>query len=85
MPYIDKSDRRHYAVKAEELAYIITTPGELNFTITSILFEYLAKRGQSYSVYNELIGVLECVKQEFYRRAVAPYEDNKKLENGDVF
>jgi len=31
------------------------------------------------------MGVLECIKQEFYRRAVAPYEDKKKEENGDVY
>ena len=39
----------------------------------------------SYHAYNEIIGVLECVKQEFYRRMVAPYEDKKCEENGDVF
>jgi len=31
-----------------------------------------------------MIGVLECVKQEFYRRKVAPYEDIKIIENGDI-
>jgi hypothetical protein len=28
--------------------------------------------------------VLESVKLEFYRRAVAAYEDNKIVENGDI-
>lgn len=39
----------------------------------------------NYKDYNEVIGVLECVKQELYRRLIAPYEDKKKDENGDVF
>jgi hypothetical protein len=29
--------------------------------------------------------MLECAKQEFYRRNTAPYEDEKVLENGDVW
>ena len=33
----------------------------------------------------EVRGVVECVKLEFYRRAVAAYEDEKCKENGDVY
>lgn len=33
----------------------------------------------------QILGVLSCVQQEFYRRVVAPYEDQKCRENGDVF
>lgn len=39
----------------------------------------------SYHYYNEAMGVLECVKQELYRRLIAPHEDEKRKENGDVF
>ena len=56
--------------------------GELNYLITKIL---LGTRPRGYSNYNALIGVLECVKLELYRRAVAPYEDEKIEENGDVY
>jgi hypothetical protein len=59
------------------------TPGELNYIITKILLAQVKE--PSYAKYNELIGVLECVKQEFYRRVVVLYEDKKKEENGDVF
>ena len=31
------------------------------------------------------IGALEAAKLEFYRRVVAPYEDQKMLDNGDVY
>ena len=30
------------------------------------------------------MGVLSCVGAEFYRRVIAPYEDKKIIQNGDV-
>jgi len=45
----------------------------------------MAHKPLTYSLLNEVMGVLECCKQEFYRRPVADYE-NKKLDlNGDVY
>ena len=38
-----------------------------------------------YSDYNEVVGLLESVKLEFYRRMVANYEDSKIIVNGDVY
>lgn len=37
-----------------------------------------------YADYNEVIGMLESCKLEFYRRHVSTYEDKKIKENGDV-
>ncbi len=59
--------------------------GELNYLITKLCTTYLKEHGESYSNHNLIIGVLECAKLEFYRRAVAHYEDLKKEENGDVY
>jgi len=56
--------------------------GTLNYVITRII---LVTGPQSYSDYNALVGVLECCKLEFYRRAVVAYEDEKIKENGDVY
>ena len=61
------------------------TAGELNFVITSLVDEYVAEKGLSYAILNEVVGVLECAKAEFYRRVVAPYEDTKIQANGDVY
>jgi hypothetical protein len=33
---------------------------------------------------NDIIGVLEAAKTEFYRRIIAPYEDIKIQDNGDM-
>jgi hypothetical protein len=59
--------------------------GELNYIITTLTHQYVNLHGKSYNTYNAAIGVLECAKQELYRRKIAPYEDKKIDENGDVF
>ena len=57
--------------------------GEVNYTITRILDALYGMGG--YYVFNRAMGVVDCVGREFYRRKVAPYEDEKVLENGDVY
>lgn len=61
------------------------TPGELNYKITRLCLEYFKCRGGRYQQINDVVGVLECAKMEFYRRAAAPYEDSKIIIHGDVF
>lgn len=75
MPYIDQEDRE-YILQAN-------TPGALNFLIHEEIDRFLPGEA-SYDDYNAVLGVLEAVKQEFYRRRVAPYEDKKLEENGDI-
>lgn len=59
--------------------------GVLNYTITSLLDGIKPfGRGWRYKYINRAIGVLECVKMEFYRRLVGPYEDVAKQKNGDI-
>ena len=57
--------------------------GEINYVISTILWS-LWNENASYTFGNNLMGVMECVKQEFYRRQLAPYEDEKIKENGDI-
>lgn len=80
MPYI-------LGEKRKELSSGHTVPvnaGELNYLITELCLDYLNGH-KSYVGYNEVVGVLECAKLEFYRRVVSPYEDLKKNENGDIY
>lgn len=80
MPYIRQGDRRF----VEEFGP--RGPGELNYLITKLCVQYIEEGGGlTYARGNEVIGVLECAKQEFYRRALAPYEDAKATANGDVY
>jgi hypothetical protein len=87
LPYIKPENREKYGVVLEELVTIMKSvpleqlDGELNFIITRILKEVYPLR---YFHLNRAMGVLESVKQEFYRRVVAPYENEKITESGDV-
>jgi hypothetical protein len=56
--------------------------GEVNYVITKIMKGVYSR--QKYAIYNRAIGVLTSVLLEFYRVIVAPYEDKKKEEHGDV-
>ena len=82
MPYI-KQDRRSDFRRAVGLP--IKTSGELNYQFTAQILNYLEGRELSYQLINDIVGALEGAKLEFYRRVVAPYEDKKIQENGDVY
>ncbi len=58
-------------------------PGLINYTFSKILYNLY--NPISYSKINSVIGVLECVKQEFYDKVARPYENIKCEENGEVF
>ena len=86
MPYIKKERRESLdQMDAVGNGSFAQTTGELNYLITNIVADYLKFNGLCYATINDVIGVLECAKLEFYRRLAAPYEDEKKRENGDVF
>jgi len=83
MPYIKPEHRKVYDPFIHLLPVNKATPaGELNYLITKILLE---TQPTSYAEYNTLIGVLECCKLEFYRKAVAVYEEEKIKQNGAVY
>lgn len=94
MPYIQQEQRENYDQQIDQLVYSLLneypgdngktcSPGELNYVISSVIWKIFNK-SKSYTHANELMGVLECVKQEFYRRQIVPYEDQKCTENGDI-
>jgi len=81
MPYI-KQERRDALLKN---GHDMAGAGELNYILTRILIQYIEHRGMSYQTINDIVGAVEGAKLEFYRRVVAPYEDIKIKENGDVY
>jgi hypothetical protein len=82
MPYIDQEKRDTFL----QGNGVMNVAGHLNFVLTKVCLEYIENNnGPSYKNYNDVIGALECCKLEMYRRAVAPYEDKKIEENGDVY
>lgn len=80
MPYIKPEDRKKFNLDSLNPE----SAGELNYIISELCGRYVHAKGLSYSVGNEVVGALECAKQEFYRRVLVPYEEIKMAENGDV-
>lgn len=86
MPYISKNQRAYFeAVLASLDRTVITGSGELNYLLTEIIQAYMRSNSKSYAVMNDVVGALDCCKEEFRRRIVNPYEDYKIETNGDVY
>ena len=90
MPYILADRRKKYdpiiELLLKEFNFLESGDlvwGDLNYVI-SVVIKELADRPLSYKRINAIVGVLECVKQEFYRKIASPYEDLKCDENGNI-
>lgn len=81
MPYITQEARK--ALDTGDVPAEVA--GELNYLITQLVYDYIKRNGKSYSVLNEVVGVLECAKLELYRRVIVPYENSKLSLNGDAY
>lgn len=92
MPYIKQYNREELDDCIEDLVEILQhlshkggADGNLNYTVTKIIHRlYGNKESTRYTKINEAIGVLECIKQEYYRKVAAPYEDVKEIEYGEI-
>ena len=92
MPYIKPENRDKYEKCITDVIGTLkhhtdgedqVSMGELNYIISSVIWR-LFDDNRSYGYGNSLVGVLECTKQEFYRRQLALFEDRKIKENGDI-
>jgi len=91
MPYIKQEKRKVLDKAVDTLHKVLVNleidddmnnmEGNLNYAITLLLRSCY---GNSYREINDSIGVLQCIMLEHYRTVAAPYEDQKKFENGDV-
>jgi hypothetical protein len=93
MPYIknvaivSKADMNPMG-RRSDLAGVSATAkdaGELNFQITRLFIDYIGAHGLNYQYINDCVGAGLSAVAEFQRRVVAPYEDTKIAENGDVY
>ena len=91
MPYItnEQRDVLDDTIKRLSLSLLSTKntdekklDGELNYVICSLISNLYDR---NYFSLNRVMGVLTCVQLEVYRRVIAPYEDKKSIDNGDVF
>jgi hypothetical protein len=87
MPYLKKEQRPKIdELLAPLIDHLKSIPledqdGSVNYVVTKILKQLYPLK---YFHLNRAIGVIETIKQEFYRRVVGPYENTKIRENGDV-
>jgi len=87
MPYIKEKERVKFEKVIKDLVKLLekdkeNLAGNLNYVVTSII-KRLSKNLR-YKKANEIIGALECIKLEYYRRVLAPYEEQKRKLEGDV-
>lgn len=80
LPYVQNEVRKQLDNESNP-----TSAGQLNYVITHQILKYISNKNKNYELLNEVVGVLECCKQELYRRIIVPYEDNKMIQNGDVY
>jgi len=93
MPYITTDKRDILDPKIDELHQLLVgleldedknnMEGNVNYIITKLLLKVYP--ASNYGEINDVMGVLNCVTHEYYRRAAAPYENQKVFENTDVF
>ena len=84
MPYIKCKKTRE---QLDRIVFEILGSGkDIDFTgkLNYILFKLAKVYCNSYKDYRNFIGELEAAKLEIYRRQIAPYEDDKIKEYGDV-
>ncbi len=86
MPYIRQTKRDEFwSIRDKGHNPPTTNGGELNYELTLKCIKHLKVNGLSYETINQIVGALENVKAEFYRRVAVPYENTKIIENDDVY
>lgn len=87
MPYITQERRKVLDEAIVNLnSLLLGQPiGDLNYAITRLVDSFVQEVKEDYAAHNAIMGVLESVKQEYYRKRVARYENVKCHENGEVF
>lgn len=93
MPYISREERLKLDDCIDQIVQAILNvdenPQDLSNHLGRINYCFSRIAGQlmghpSYKKIAMITGVLENIKQEFYRRVASPYEEYKISENGDI-
>jgi len=89
MPYIEPDNRKSLENEIQTLAAALRRngyleAGELNYVITRLI-QVLTPSVLRYAHIATVSGVLRNVYDEWYRRVVVPYEDERRRQNGDVY
>ena len=91
MPYIKPADRSVYdfmlRIIESDFASVGAGGGDLNYVLTKVCIAWLNyhQPPHNYELLSTVFKELGCAQAEWYRRVLAPYEDKKREENGDVY
>ena len=91
MPYTEDHLRQEVEQNGlQDLSnYFVTLPiesaaGVLNQVGYSLVLRWIKLKGRKYFSFAVFIGTLICCVFEIYRRLIAPYEEEKIKDNGDI-
>lgn len=84
MPYIKSNDRNKFDGLLLEVSDNIMSKGDLTYCLYRLCTNVLNHGDVNYTTLSTTMSCLEDAKLEWYRSKVVPYEEIKKLENGDV-
>ena len=84
MPYIPAEKREILDPFLTQLALEVETQGELNYCIYKLSSLLINRIGERYDTLSLCSSAMEHAKLEWYRRRLAPYEDQKIVQHGDI-
>lgn len=92
MPYVQHLWRLRYQKDLEKVISKLVEDtfggrennGVVVYIIYSIIKKIYGRDASNFEVKSNALKVLRATELEFYRRVMAPYEDKKIQENGDI-
>lgn len=81
MPYIDEKSRKKLTIGHKGAK----NASELNYLITKLIISYVKNKPLTYQVINDVKGACQGALAEFDRRVTNIYEEEKILQNGDIY
>ena len=82
MPYVEESKRKALDEIVEKLKETgVVVDGDLNYVLFAFCKRHIKP---SYNNYKNYCGELRQCATEIERRLLGPYEDRKRIENGEV-
>jgi len=84
MPYIKRERRSLFDSHLEACASQILNEGDFNYCIYKMASLLIEGIGGNYQNLSMCSSAMEHAKLEWYRKRVAPYEEKKIAENGDI-
>ena len=81
MPYVEPSTRDR--IDAGITIDSINAPGELAYAISRVINAF-TDGNVCYTTIALVVGVLQTMQYEYYRKVASPYADKKEMRNGVV-